>query len=76
MGMSNISFDCFTDYMILLLCVLKHVNYPKKDMKRLLKEYEDCINSIYAKLPLPVYNKIVSTGIKGKLTNLWTYIEN
>lgn len=73
-GMGNISFGCFTDYIVLLLCVLKHVGYPKKDMKRLLREYEDCINNIYVKLPLPIYNKIVSTGIKGKLTNMWTYI--
>ena len=72
--MKNIAFDCFMDYIVLLLCVLNHVGYPKKDMKRLIKEYEDCINNIYAKLPLPIYNKIVSTGIKGKLTNMWTYI--
>lgn len=75
-GMGNISFGCFTDYIVLILCVLKHINYPEKDMRKLLTEYEVCINSIYAELPLPIYNKIVSTGIKGKLENLWAYIGN
>ncbi len=73
-GMKNVTFDCFTDYIVLLLCVLKHVNYPKAEMERFLKEYEECVNSIYIKLPLQIYNKIVATGIKGKLQNMKTYI--
>ncbi|MBQ9990466.1 MAG: hypothetical protein IJP31_05935 [Lachnospiraceae bacterium] len=39
-----------------------------------LKEYEECINELYHQLPLPIYNKIVSTGIKGKLIKLKAYI--
>ena len=33
---------------------------------KFLKEYEECINDLYKELPLPIYNKIVATGIKGK----------
>ena len=41
-----------------------------------LKEYEECINDLYQELPLPIYNKIVATGIKGKLQKLNAYIKN
>ena len=37
---------------------------------KFLKEYEECINDLYQELPLPIYNKIVATGIKGKLQKL------
>lgn len=73
--MSNIKFDYFTDYIALLLCLLKHVQYPKRKMVRFLKEYEESLNTLYQSLPLPVYNKIVATGIKGKLKKLDTYIK-
>ena len=41
---------------------------------KFLKEYEECINDLYKELPLPIYNKIVATGIKGKLKKLSYYL--
>ena len=32
-------------------------------------------NELYKSLPLPIYNKIVATGIKGKLTKLNAYVK-
>lgn len=74
-GINNVSFDYFSDYIALILCLLKHVQYPKKKLVRFLKEYEDCINDLYKALPLPIYNKIVATGIKGKIAKLNTYVK-
>ncbi len=74
-GISNISFDIFSDYIALIVCLLKHVNYPKKKLIKFLKEYEICINDLYAELSLPIYNKIVATGIKGKLAKLTQYVK-
>ena len=42
-------------------------------MSRFIREYEECINELYKELPLPIYNKIVATGIKGKLNKLTIY---
>lgn len=74
-GITNVKFDYFTDYVALLLCLLKHVQYPKKKLFKLLKEYEDSLNTLYESLPLPIYNKIVATGIKGKLAKLNAYVK-
>lgn len=70
----NVKFDYFTDYVALILCMLKHVQYPKRKMVKLLKEYEECLNTLYLSLPLPIYNKIVATGIQGKLKKLNLYV--
>lgn len=72
----NINFDYFTDYVALLLCLLKHIQYPKRKMIHFLKGYEQSIDTLYGQLPLPIYNKIVSTGIKGKLAKLNQYAES
>ena len=53
--------------------MLKHVQYPKGKIIKFIKEYEECINELYKELPLPIYNKIVATGIKGKLNKLIVY---
>lgn len=74
-GISNVNFDIFSDYIALIVCLLKHVKYPKKKLISFLKEYETCINDLYSELPLPLYNKIVATGIKGKLLKLTQYVK-
>ena len=73
-GISNINFEYFSDYIALIVCLLKHVQYPKNMLAKFLKEYEECIDNLYKELPLSTYNKIVATGIKGKLGKLKAYI--
>lgn len=72
---TNISFDYFLDYIALIVCLLKHVQYPRKMLLKFLKEYEECINELYNSLPLPIYNKIVATGIQGKIKKLNLYVK-
>ena len=75
-GISNVNFDYFSDYIALIACLLKHVQYPKKMFIKFLKEYEECINDLYKELPLPIYNKIVAAGSKGKLAKRNAYVKN
>lgn len=75
MGIQNVKFDYFSDYIALLLCLLKHVGYPKTKMNRFIKEYEESLNKLYQSLPLPIYNKIVATGIRSKLRQFYEYIK-
>lgn len=74
-GISNVKFEYFSDYIALIVCLLKHVQYPKKMLMNFLREYEECIDDLYKELPLPIYNKIVATGIKGKIAKLKTYVK-
>lgn len=74
-GITNVTFDYFSDYIALIICLLKHVQYPEKMLIKFLEEYEECTNELYNSLPLPIYNKVVATGIKGKLTKLNSYVK-
>lgn len=74
-GIINVKFEYFSDYIALIVCLLKHVQYPKRMLIKFLKEYEECVNDLYRELPLPIYNKIVATGIKGKLEKLTAYVK-
>lgn len=74
-GINNMTFEYFSDYIALIICLLKHVQYPKRKLVKFLKDYEECINELYESLPLPIYNKIVATGIQGKLKKLDSYVK-
>lgn len=74
-GISNVMFDYFSDYIALIICLLKHVQYPKRMLAKLLREYEECINELYISLTLPIYNKVVATGIQGKIKKLNAYVK-
>lgn len=74
-GITDVKFETLSDYMALIFCMLKHVNYPKTKSMQLLNEYKDCLNSLYKCVPLPIYNKIVHTGIQGKISKLENYIK-
>lgn len=73
-GISIVNFCYFSDYMALIICLLKHVQYPKEMLMKFLSEYEESINELYKELQLPIYNKIVATGIKNKLDKLDDYV--
>ncbi len=74
-GITDIKFDTLTDYMALIFALLKHAGYPKVKSIRLLNEYRECLNSLYNSVPLPIYNKIVHTGIQRKLLKMEEYIK-
>lgn len=75
-GITGIKFDTLSDYMALIFVMLKHVGYPKTKSIRLLDEYREALNSLYKSVPLPIYSKIVHTGIQGKLLKLENFIKN
>lgn len=70
-----IAHNNISDYFVLMICLLKHVQYPDTMLINFLREYEECINNLYKVLPLPMYNKIVETGIIGKLDKIKDYVK-
>lgn len=73
-GIKNISFDYFTDYIALIVCLLKHLQYPKRKLLQLIKEYTDIVDNLYRNVSVQIHNKVVATGIQGKLSKLEQYI--
>ena len=73
-GIQNISFDNIFDYIILLVFILKHYDYNRKNLKQLVKEYESALNQFYKESNIYNYNKIVRTDTKKKIKELLKYI--
>lgn len=74
-GITNVKFDVLSDYIVLIFSMLKHVGYSEKKSNCLLEEYKEALNTLYKSVPLPIYNKIVHTGIQGKLIKIENFIK-
>lgn len=69
----KISFEYFTDYLALIICVLKRLDYPEVKMNKLINEYRNSIDKLYKGVSIPIHNKIMTTGIQNKLNKLEEY---
>ncbi len=72
----GLKFEYLTDYLILICCLLKKVECSSERAERLISDYTESINEAYEKLPVSIYNKIVSTEVNPKLENLKKYIKS
>lgn len=71
----GLKFEYLTDYLILICCLLKKVENTTDRADRLISQYIDCINDAYERLPINIYNKIVSTDVRPKVESLKKYIK-
>lgn len=71
---SNIDFSDFTDYIILIVFVLKHLNTSKTEMKRFVSEFRKLTNTLYSTIPSAYYTQIIHTDARLKLHQLERYI--
>lgn len=71
---NNVDFKTITDYLILIVYVLKLLGVTKNEMKSLVNSYSELIEKLRREIPINVYNKIVYTNNAGKLKNLVSYV--
>jgi len=72
MNISGIDFSTITDYLILLIFVLTLINENKTDIKHLIKEYAETVEKLHSQVPSSVFNQIMRTDYKSKLSCLKT----
>ncbi|EFN3237454.1 Abi family protein, partial [Listeria monocytogenes] len=51
----NITFDTLTDFLILLVLVLKRLKLTKTDLKKYVREYDDTRETLYQSIPFSAY---------------------
>lgn len=73
-GITGINFNFLTDYLILICVSLKKMNCDSAQILSTIDNYTECINDAYYKLPSNIYNKIVSTDSRPKISDLKNYI--
>lgn len=73
-GIKNITFKSITDYIILVVYLLKCFGVSKGDMRRFVVEFQDNIETLRKQIPTSLFTKIVLTDTRPKLQSLQTYI--
>lgn len=73
-GIKNITFKSITDYVILVVYLLKCFGVSKNEMKRIVLEFQSIIEELRKQLPPSIFTKIVLTDTRPKLRDLQKFI--
>ena len=75
-GVSGVDFADITDYVALLVYLLRRMGFSKTECRQLIAGYDSIIERYRAELPFNVYSKIIKTTARGKLTALRQFVGN
>lgn len=73
-GISNISLDSLIDYIIIICCLLKHVDFSTARAKKLLFEYKKQNEILASQIAPSIYETIINDTISAKIEALKAYI--
>lgn len=74
-GCQNIDFNTITDYIILISFLLKSYGIPKIEINRFINDFEKLTEEFRNKISINVYNQVIYTDNKQKLSALRNYIK-
>ena len=75
-GVGKIDFTDITDYVILLIYLMRKMGFTKTECKQLVAGYEAILEKYRAELPFNIYSKLIKTSAHGKLTALQQFVSN
>lgn len=73
-GVSRVDFTDVTDYVVLLVYLMRCMCFTKTECKQFISGYEAAIEKYRAELPFNVYSKIIKTNARGKLQVLRQFV--
>ena len=76
MGVGKVDFTDITDYVILLVYLMRRMGFTKTECKQLITGYETTTERYRAELPINVYSKLIKTSARGKLAAARKYVSN
>ena len=74
-GSSDITFETISDYIILIVFLLKNFGLTKTELNRFVLDFEKCVEEFRTKIPINIFNQIVYTNNMSKLKKLKLYIK-
>lgn len=75
-NVQNISFTSITDYLILIIYILKKLHKTRAELSKLLNDYLKLTYELKGKIPQNIYDQIILTNDKNKLDILKNFIKN
>lgn len=73
-GVSNLTFETITDYLVLVVYQLSLLRVSKNEMKRLISSFLSCTEKLREAIPVGIYNQIIRTDNNAKLEALRRFI--
>lgn len=74
-NVQSISFTSITDYLILIIYILKKLDKTKTELSKLLNDYLKSTDELKSKIPQNIYDQIILTNDKNKLKDLKNFIK-
>lgn len=74
-GVSHVTFESITDYLVLITYQLSLLHFSKTDRKQLIASFSDCAERLRSAIPLSVYNQIILTDHVTKIQVLEKFID-
>jgi len=74
-GVSGLTFETITDYLVLVVYQLSLLQMSKNDMKRLISSFVECTEKLRKAIPINVYNQIILTDNNTKVAALRKFIK-
>ena len=71
---NNIAFSSIEDYIVLIIYVLRNMGVTKTECKQFARSFLAIAETLRSKLPISMYNQIISTSFRPKMNSLETYI--
>lgn len=75
-NVGRIDFTDITDYVILLVYLMRRMGFTKTECKQLIAGYEAILEKYRAELPINIFSKLIKTSTRGKLTALRQFVSN
>ena len=72
----KVDFNDITDYVILLVYLMRSMGFTKTECKQFISGYESIIERYRAELPIGIYSMLIDTNAKNKLTAIRQFVSN
>lgn len=71
---SNVNFTTITDYLVLIIYIMKLLGETKTEMKRVISGYTDIVEKLRTQIPISVFNQIIYTDNNAKIKALKSFV--
>lgn len=64
----NVQFNTITDYLVLVICLMKKLKFPKMERNRTIKQFQSEVEKLRKAIPIDVFNSILGSDTKLKIS--------
>lgn len=73
-GVTGLTFETITDYLVLVVYQLKLFKVTKTEMKQLISRFEQVVELLHNNVPASLFNRIIRTDNNSKITQLKKFV--